>query len=208
MNITQPELNDYLLNIIPVRDPVLQDMETYAQKNNFPIIGPLVGRILYSYAKAIDAKRILELGSGYGYSAVWFAKAMGKEGKIICTEGSADNAHRAEEYFKKAKLSTKIDFRVGNALSIIDQVDGEFDIILNDIDKHQYPQAYRKAIPRLRKGGLFITDNVLWSGKVLDKKPDAATAGILTFTRLIYSSRSLFTVILPIRDGVSVSVKL
>jgi predicted O-methyltransferase YrrM len=208
MNIIDPNLNEYLYDVTPVRDAVLADMEKYARKNNFPIIGPLVGRMLYAYAKAINAQRILELGSGYGYSACWFAKAIGKEGKVICTEGDPENAKRAAEYFKRAKIAGKIDFRVGNALEIADQLEGELDIILIDIDKQFYPQAFRKAVPRLRKGGLMIADNVLWSGKVLDKKPDASTAGILTFTRLIYSSKSLFTIIVPLRDGVSVSIKL
>src|SRR6267378_2173597 len=99
-------------------------------------------------------------------------------------------------------------FPVVDALKLIDEVEGQFDIIFNDIDKHQYPRAFRKAVPRLRRGGLLITDNALWSGKVLNHKPDSDTAGILTYNRLIYSSKELFTTIIPLRDGVSVSVKL
>src|SRR5438105_83541 len=143
MNLIAPEINEYLLNVTPERDKVQQDMEAFAQENNFPIIGPLVGRMLYLYARTIQAKRVLELGSGYGYSAYWFAKAMGAEGRVICTEGSADNAARAKDFFRRGKVTERIDFRVGNALEIIDTIDGEFDIILNDIDKHQYPKAFR-----------------------------------------------------------------
>lgn len=208
MDIVNPDIVEYLLNITPERDAVLSDMEELAVEKNFPIVGPLVGRTLYVFALAIQAKRVLELGSGYGYSAYWFAKAIGKDGTVICTDGSPTNAERAREYFRRGKLAGKMDFHVGDALKIMDELDGTFDIIFNDLDKHQYPKAFRKALPRLRKGGLLISDNVLWHGRVLDKKPDSDTAGILTYNRLIYSSKDLFTTILPIRDGVSVSIKL
>ena len=207
MDIVHANMIEYLLNVTPERDQVLEDMERYALERNFPIIGPLVGRMLYLLAQSAQAKRILELGSGFGYSAYWFAKAMGKEGEIICTEGNSENAERAKEYFRRGKITTKMSFHVGDALKLIDSVDGQFDIIFNDIDKHQYPKAFRKAVPRLRKGGLLISDNVLWSGKILDKKPDADTAGILTYNRLIYSSKDLFSTIIPLRDGVSLSLK-
>lgn len=208
MDIVNPDIVEYLLNITPERDEVLSDMEELAVEKNFPIVGPLVGRTLFMLAQAIQAKRILELGSGYGYSAYWFAKAIGKEGTVICTDADAVNAERAREYFRRGKLSGKIDFRVGDALKIIDDLDGTFDIIFNDLDKHQYPKAFRKSVPKLRKGGLLVSDNVLWHGKVLDKKPDTDTAGILTYNRLIYSSKDLFTTIVPLRDGISVSIKM
>lgn len=208
MDIVNAHIVDYLLNVTPERDSVLEDMEEYALARNFPIIGPLVGRLLYVLTKTNKAVRVLELGSGFGYSAYWFAKALGKDGEVICTEGNPDNAEHAQSYFHRAKITQKIKFCVGDALKLIDEVDGQFDIIFNDIDKHQYPKAFRKALPRLRKGGLFISDNVLWNGKVLNEKPDSDTAGILTFNRLIYSSKELFTTIIPLRDGVSISIKL
>ena len=208
MDIVNAHIVDYLLNVTPERDPVLEDMEQYALARNFPIIGPLVGRLLYVLAKLIQADRVLELGSGFGYSAYWFAKAIGKDGTVFCTENSPDNAEHAQVYFHRAKIANKITFRVGDALKLLDETDGQFDIIFNDIDKHQYPKAFRKAVPRLRKGGLLISDNVLWSGKILDKRPDSDTAGILTYNRLIYSSKELFTTIVPLRDGVSISIKL
>jgi predicted O-methyltransferase YrrM len=207
MDIVNPHIVEYLQNVTPDRDEVLEDMEQYATARNFPIVGPLVGRLLYLLAQTTGAERILELGSGFGYSAYWFAKALGRGGRVICTEGDSANAEHAETYFRRGKISRKISFLVGDALTLIDEVDGQFDIIFNDIDKHLYPRAFRKALPRLRKGGLLISDNVLWSGKVLHHKPDADTAGILTYNRLVYSSRDLFTTIIPLRDGVSVSVK-
>jgi predicted O-methyltransferase YrrM len=115
---------------------------------------------------------------------------------------------RAIEYFTRGRIVERIEFHVGDALKLVDSFDGEFDIIFNDIDKAQYPKALRKALPKLKKGGLFIADNVLWSGRILDKRPDTATAGIVTFNRMLFASKDLFTSIVPLRDGVSVSVKL
>ncbi len=208
MEIVHPEIVEYLLNVTPDRDAVLEDMERLAVEKTFPIVGPLVGRTLFILAKAIGAKRILELGSGFGYSAYWFARAIGTDGMVLCTDGDAQNAERAREYFRRGKIASRIEFHVGDALKLIDTLDGPFDIIFNDLDKHQYPKAFRKALPKLRRGGLLISDNVLWHGKILDRKPDAETAGILTYNRLIHSSKEIFTTILPLRDGVAVSIRL
>lgn len=208
MDIVHPDIVEYLLNVTPERDEVLEDMELLAVEKTFPIVGPLVGRTLFLLAKAIQAKRILELGSGFGYSAYWFARAIGTDGMVLCTDGDAQNAERAREYFRRGKIANRIEFHVGDALKLIDTLDGPFDIVFNDLDKHQYPKAFRKALPKLRRGGLLISDNVLWHGKILDRKPDAETAGILTYNRLIHSSKELFTTILPLRDGVAVSIRL
>jgi len=208
MEIVQANIAEYLLDVTPERSQILEEMEKYALDHDFPIVGPLVGRMLHLLAHAIQAKRVLELGSGFGYSAFWFAKALGKDGEVICTEGSQENADRAQEYFRRGKIANKVKYLVGDALKLIDQVEGEFDIIFNDIEKQYYPKAFRKALPRLRRGGLLISDNVLRKGKILDRKPDAGTAGILTYNRLVYSSKELFTTIIPLRDGVSVSVRL
>lgn len=208
MDIVHPFIVDYLLNVIPDRDDVLQDMERLAVEKNFPIVGPMVGRTLFVLAQSVQAKRVLELGSGYGYSAYWFAKAMGKDGLVLCTDGDPSNAERAQEYFRRGKIASRMEFHVGDALKFLDSFEGPFDIIFNDVDKHLYPRVFRKAVPKLRKGGLLISDNVLWHGSILDKKPDANTAGVLTYNRLMYSSKEVFSSILPLRDGLSLSVKL
>ncbi|MDP2209138.1 MAG: O-methyltransferase [Bacteroidota bacterium] len=208
MNILDNGIESYLNDVIPDRDSVLTAMEEYATQNNFPIVGPLVGRLLYVLAYATKAKRVLELGSGFGYSAYWFAKAVGNDGIVLCTDKNPENEKKAKAYFKRGKISDRMQFHTGDALSIFDIAEGDFDIIFNDVDKELYPKVFKKAIPRLKKGGLLISDNALWKGKVLDKNPDAATAGVLTYTRLAYSSRELFNTIIPLRDGVIVSVKL
>jgi caffeoyl-CoA O-methyltransferase len=183
-------------------------MEALALKTDFPIIGPLVGILLAQLTILSKAKRILELGSGFGYSAYWFAKALPDDGKIICTDADAKNRERAIGFLKRDGLLERVDFRVGNALLITEQLDGEFDIILNDIDKLDYPKAFHAATPRLKKGGLLVTDNVIRSGRVVEKNPDKSTRAILEFNKLIYDSPMLWTTIIPLRDGISVSVKL
>jgi len=162
VHITEPKLNEYILNMMPERDDVLKDMEEYARQNDFPIIGPMCGTFLRQFAMAINAKNIFEMGSGYGYSAYWFAGGMEKSGKIICTEGSEKNKKLAIEYLKRGCYDTMVNFHVGYAQDIIKEHDGPFDIILNDVDKEQYPECFDLAVSRLRKGGIFITDNVLW----------------------------------------------
>ncbi len=208
MEIVQPKIEEYLYDILPQRDKVLQEMEAFGKARDFPIVGPLVGRLLYQLTLLTKARLILEMGSGYGYSAYWFAKAVTWDGKVICTEDNPMNKSRAMDYFKRGGVEKKIEFHLGDALKIIDELKGRFDIIFIDIDKEQYPRAFKKALPRLRKGGLLIADNIIWSGQVVEPNPDRATKGILEFTKLLYTSKQLFTTIIPLRDGVSVSIKL
>ncbi|MCI0331406.1 MAG: O-methyltransferase [candidate division Zixibacteria bacterium] len=201
-------LDDYLLRVAPEREPVLQEMEALAKEKDFPIIGPLVGRFLYQLAHLTKARRILELGSGYGYSAFWFARAIGASGRIFCTEGDEENARRARDFFKRGRIKARIEYRIGDALKLAAKLPGKFDIILCDIDKWEYPAVVTFAEKRLKKGGVLVTDNLLWSAQVLDENPDKNTQGILEYTQKLYASKSFFTTILPLRDGVSVSIRL
>jgi caffeoyl-CoA O-methyltransferase len=183
-------------------------MESEAAERNIPIVGPAVGRVLHQLALMIQAKNIFEMGSAIGYSTIWWARAVGEGGRVFYTDGNRKNAEEARGYFERAAVLDRININTGDALEILSEQNGEFDIIFNDIDKEDYPRAFRLAIPRLRKGGLFVTDNVLWSGKVAEKNPtEASTKAILEFNRLLYGSSELFTTILPIRDGVAVAIK-
>ena len=164
------KVHKYLEKTIPDRPPVLREMENFAKENDFPIIGPLVGRYLFQMAHLMKARKILELGSGFGYSAFWFSLAVKGKGHIVMTDGNAKNKRTAFNYFKRAGLQSQFDFKVGDALKTAKKLDGTFDIILNDIDKIDYPNTIDLAASRLKKGGLFITDNLIWSGKVCDKK--------------------------------------
>ncbi|MHA2244177.1 MAG: O-methyltransferase [Candidatus Hodarchaeales archaeon] len=207
MGILMDGLQDYILDLLKDRDKLLLEMESYAKKHNFPIIGPLVGRLLSQYTQLMHAKRILELGSGYGYSAVHFAKAASDDAEIICTDTSEENKDIAIAYFRRMAI-TNIKFIVGDALEVINQLQGEFDIIFNDVDKQQYPQAFKQAVPRLRKGGLLITDNALWSGRVLELKTEReSTKGVIEYNKLSFSDPRVFSTIIPLGDGICVSVK-
>ncbi len=201
-------VHKYLGKRIPERPPILREMEEHAKENDFPIIGPLVGRYLYQTAHMMKARKILELGSGFGYSAFWFSLAIKGKGHITMTDSSTSNKRTAFDYFKRAGLQTQFDFKVGDALKSIKKIDGPFDIILNDIDKKDYPKTIDLAATRLKKGGLFITDNIIWSGKVCDKKQDVDTKAIVEFTENLYQDSRFFTTIMPIRDGISISVRL
>ena len=208
MEITDPGVNDYLLNLLPARDEVLTEMEALAAQRDIPIIGPVVARIFYLLIRLNKAKRIFEMGSAIGYSTIWAARAAGQGATVYYTDGDPANAKLAEEFIRRGGVRDRVKILIGNALDLLDQTPGEFDIIFCDVDKHQYPEAFHKAVPRLRRGGLLLADNVLWYGRVTQPAEDDATRGIIEFNRLIYSSKELFPTILPVRDGFAVCEKL
>jgi predicted O-methyltransferase YrrM len=150
------------------------------------------------------------MGSAIGYSTIWIARAAGEGATVYYTDGDPANARLAEDYIRRAGVRDRVQILTGNALDFLDETPGTFDIIFCDIDKEQYPQAFHKALPRIRKGGLFLADNVLWSGRVTQppEQQKESTRGIVEFNRLIYSSPNLFPTILPVRDGFAVCEKL
>lgn len=203
----RPEIDRYLDNWTREKDPILQEMERRGNALDFPIVGPQVGRLLFLLTKGVGAKRIFEMGSGFGYSAYWFAKALPAGGRVYQTEGSKENSEMAKDFFIRGGLSKKSEFLVGDALQGIDRTKGLFDIIFIDIDKEKYPAAFQKAKGRIRKGGLLLADNLLWFGKVLEKRTDPQTKGIQEFTRLLFGDPDFFATILPIRDGVGIGYR-
>ena len=206
--VTAGPVDDYLYSMLPKRDPVLAEMEDYATEHKIPIVGPAVAGVLQQLAMMTDARTVFELGSAIGYSTIWWAQAVGDKGRVIYTDGDAKNAERARDYFTRAGVSNRITLHTGDALEYLSEQKQEFDIIFNDVDKEDYPRVLRLVAPRLRKGGLFITDNVLWSGRVAEKSStDARTKAILEFNRKLYNAAEFYTTILPIRDGLAVAVK-
>lgn len=206
--ITAGAVEDYLYSLLPPRDEVLAEIEAEAAKRKIPIVGPAVGRVLYQLALMIQARNVFELGSAVGYSTIWWARAVGEGGRVIYTDGDRKKADEARRYFDRAGVTKQITLKTGDALELLSEEKQDFDIIFNDVDKEDYPRVFKLAVPHLRKGGLFVTDNVLWSGKVAQSNPsEASTKAILEFNRLLYNSKDLFTTILPIRDGVAVAVK-
>jgi predicted O-methyltransferase YrrM len=167
----------------------------------------------------IKAKTVFEMGSAVGYSTIWWAHAVGEGGRVVYTDGDVKNAEEALGYFRRAGVADRIDVQVGDALELLSgQKAAAYDVIFNDVDKEDYPRVLRLATDRVRKGGLFITDNVLWSGRVAraaagqnGSDPELSTAetkAILEFNRLLYASKDFFTTMLPLRDGVAVSLRV
>jgi caffeoyl-CoA O-methyltransferase len=206
----QDDVEEYLYGLLPERDAVLTDMEEYAAECRVPIIGPAVARLLALFAQTAGAKQIFEMGSAIGYSTIWLARAAGPQGTVHYTDGDPANAERAKGYFQCAGVTKRIKVHVGDALDLLAKTPGKFDLIFNDVDKNQYPDALRVALPKLKRGGLFITDNTLWSGKAARAAADndCNTRSIQEFNRLVYASNELYPVLIPLRDGVTVCRKL
>lgn len=210
MHIVNPAIEDYLFSLYQDDDHLRREMEQLAREKKFPIVGPLVGRHLSVLAGAIGAQRVFELGSGFGYSALFFAKAVGPHGHVHCTDLSAENRELAHGFLSRAGLWPRITYHQKDATQALRDVGGTWDIIYNDIDKEGYPQVVELAHEHLRPGGLFISDNVLWYGRVLPGQDDGsrATAGIKEFTRRLMSHPGFLTTIDPTRDGLAVALRL
>jgi predicted O-methyltransferase YrrM len=208
MDIIHPDIEDYLTGLLPARDKILSEMERLAEKEHFPIVGPLVGRLLAQLARAIEARRVFEFGSGFGYSAYWFLQGMNGRGRVVYTDDDEGNVRLVRDFFQKAGLISSLQIEVGDALEIIDRQLNSFDIIFIDCEKARYPLAFEKALPRLRRGGFLIADNVLWSGSVIRPSEDPSVRGIMKFNQRVTTDPQLFTTVLPLRDGVSISLKL
>jgi caffeoyl-CoA O-methyltransferase len=204
--ITDPKINDYLMKLSCGGDKLALDMEKQARKRDFPIVDRLVGRLLYLITKVKNPRLIVELGSGYGYSAYWFARALGR-GKVILTDSDEGNIGQAKKIFLEAGLERKAEFRTGNAIDIALQYE-KIDILFIDIDKHQYPDAVKNLLPNLNKNGLIIADNTLWYGKVTGRSRDRDTQGIKEFNEYMFSNSDFFTTIVPLRDGVLIAYKV
>ena len=209
MHIVNPEIESYLKTLRYDRDKILLEMEEKAETDEFPIVGPDVGQFLYLIAKISGAKSILELGSGFGYSAYFFARALPENGKIICTDIEPKNKKLAEKNFKRAGFKCNLQFLLGDAIDIANKLDDTYDIIFNDIDKEDYPDTINIAYNRLKKGGIFITDNTLWKGQVIEENNNnVSTRGVVRFNEMLKKDKRFETSYIPIRDGIAMSVKI
>ena len=204
--ILNPDIERYMNGLLPPRDAVLAEMERVAERGKIPIIGPAVARVLAQLVMISGAKRIFELGSAIGYSTIWLARAAGPGAEVHYTDGSAENAAEARGYIERAGLSASIHIHVGDALSALSDTLGQFDFIFNDIDKEGYPAVLQAVPSRLRRGGVFATDNTLWYERVL-KPNEPSDRAVVQFNRELYESAQFFTTLLPLRDGLSVAIR-
>jgi predicted O-methyltransferase YrrM len=213
MDITDPRIEEYIKGLLARHDePVLLEMEAEGKERDFPIVGRMVGVVLEILARAIEAKRVLELGSGYGYSGYWFARAVGPDGEVHLTDGDPGNERKATDYLGRPGLIDRITFHVGDAVTSLNATTGDFDVVYCDIDKHGYPEAWRASRDRIRPGGLFLCDNTLWSGRVTgqvdgDRRPEW-TEAIKEMNREAFGDPDYLTTILPIRDGVLMALRI
>jgi caffeoyl-CoA O-methyltransferase len=193
-------------------EPILLEMEAHAEERGFPIVGRNVGVTLEVLARSVGARRIMELGSGFGYSGYWHARAVGPDGEVHLTDGDPENATKAADYLKRAGLADRVEFHVGDAVTEMARLEGDFDVVFCDIDKDGYPAAWRAASERVRPDGLYVCDNVLWYGRVAVEDPDDArpqyTEAVLEHNRLIAEDERYVSTIVPTRDGVMVAIRI
>lgn len=214
MDIVDPRIEEYMRGLLSRYDePALLEMEAEGERSGFPIIGRLVGVTLEVLARSMGARRVFELGSGYGYSAYWFSRAVGPAGEVHCTDGDPENEKRALDHLGRAGLDGPIRWHVGEAVATLEATEGEFDVVYDDIDKEGYPDAWRAARDRIRVGGLYLCDNVLWYGRVtgaqeVDERHRETTAAILEHNSLIAEDERYASVIIPTRDGVMAALRI
>jgi caffeoyl-CoA O-methyltransferase len=195
---------EYLEHLVPERAPELAAMEAFAKETNFPIIGPAAGQFCYVIARLMGATRVFEMGSGYGYSTAWFARAVVENGggTVHHVVWDADLSARAQDHLGRLGVLDVVRFEVGEAIGALRATSGDFDLIFCDIDKQGYPDALPVIEEKLRPGGALIVDNLLWSGRIFDPSDETpATRGIREFTERIRSDPNWAATLVPIRDG-------
>ncbi len=205
--ITDPRIEEYLRLLAPEDDPDLTAMEERARGLAFPIVDRLVGRLLYLLTRLRQPRLVVELGSGFGYSAWWFARAISITGKVVMTERDGGNIEYARTMFRQNGLIDRVELRQGDALEIGPEY-GDIDILFIDLDKEQYLRAAETMLPRLAKNALLIADNALWYGRVAEGADDPETRTIRAFNDFMCSRRDFFTTIIPLRDGVMLAYRL
>jgi predicted O-methyltransferase YrrM len=204
------DVASYLQTLVPRRHPELEAMEAYARKQDFPIIGPVVGHLCYQMARMIGARRVFELGSGFGYSTAFFARAVDENGGGVVHHVVWDEtlSTQARTHLNAMGYDGLLTYHVGEAIETLRSQDGPFDLIFNDIDKHAYPASLPVIEAKLRAGGVLIVDNMLWSGRIFDTRDSTAdTNGVRQLTRMLTSSPQWTTSVIPIRDGVVIAVR-
>jgi predicted O-methyltransferase YrrM len=206
--VNTPPVEGYLAERLPSPDPVLREMETYARKRDFPIVGPQVGRLLELAARAVRARLVIELGSGFGYSAAWFLRGMGPGGTVHLTDSSEEHARMARDFLGRMGFSRRARFHVGDALELLGSLPVErADLLFMDIDKEGYPAAGRNFAARMKPGALVLVDNLLWSGLVATGDRSPETRAIREFTSRMLEDRRFVGTVLPVRDGVGLFLR-
>lgn len=199
-------VESYIDSLIPQRDAILKRLEAEAAREGWPIVGPQEGGLLELLVALARPSRILELGTAIGYSAMWLARGHERT-RVTTVEVDRRTADRAKRNLAEAGLTGRVDVVVGDALEVVKGLQGQFEFIFNDIDKEGYPLVLPDLKRLLPKGGLLVTDNVLWSGRVAGVAKDKTTLAIREYNDLLARDPDMKTSLVPIRDGVSIALK-
>jgi len=208
MKVLAPRVATYLDELVPPRPQRLAELEADARRTGFPIIGPATGHLCYLLTRLSNARHVFELGSGFGYSTAWFARAVKENGGGIVHHVVWDDrlSREARENLAALGLADVVQFHVGEAVATLQQAAGPFDVIFNYIDKQDYPKALDVITTKLRPGGLLLVDNMLWSGRIFQRRDTSpATRGVRELTRRIQADPSWIASVIPVRDGLLVA---
>ncbi len=204
------QVQRHLAGLVPARDEELRAMEASAAETDFPIVGPAAGQFCYQIARMIGARRVFELGSGFGYSTAWFARAVGENGggEVYHVVWDEDLSARARGHLARLGLTDRVRFLVSEAVEALSRAEGTFDLIFNDIEKQDYPESLPVIEAKLRPGGVLLVDNALWHGRVFDRgDTSAATRGVRELTQTLARDPAWITSLVPIRDGLLVAMR-
>lgn len=218
-SIVSDDIVRFASTIGPGSDSVIEEMDAYAEEAGFPTVGPDVGGWLSLLVRITDAQSIFEFGSGFGYSAYWFAQSLPDDGEIVLTEHDSEKLDRANEYLSRGGYLDQVTLEQGDAIETIERYDGPFDIVFFDHEKHRYREAFEAVREQLSSGGLVIADNTMTAPPVVDFDELVAfvdgndiemsegSRGIIDYLESVTNDPAFETAILPLGEGVAVSHK-
>jgi len=210
MSLHEESVAAYLRGLaLQDEDALLAEMHGLALERSFPIVGPEVGRFLAQFVRLTGARRIFEMGSGFGYSALWLGRALPEAGELFCTDGDAANLELARGFHARAGIASRVTYLRGHAQDLLQVTPGLFDLIVCDVDKEEYPEIPELLRGHLRVGGALVIDNLLWDGRVADPDDEEpSTLGVRAFTLRMWAHPDYLCSLLPIRDGLGLCLRL
>ena len=220
VDVLTTEIEQFVRAAGPDPDAVLTEMDEFAEAEGFPHVGPEVGGTLRLLARLADAERIFEFGSGFGYSAYWFAAALPDDGELVLTEVDEDELEQAREYMRRGGYDDLARYELGDALETIERYDGPFDVVLIDHQKHRYVDAFEAIREKVPAGGVVVADNAITAGpiefeKLLERVDGGSpadqnehTAGIGDYLERVRTDPAFETVVLPLGEGIAVSYRV
>jgi len=207
--IIKREQAEYLDQLLPQRDPLLEEMEKYAAEHRVPIADVEVARFLQISARVSNAKRALEIGMAISYSVIHLLRGMGRDGLVVTIEPNDEMIRASEDYLGRAGLRDQVRIERGKALDVMPRLDETFDLLFIDAVKEEYRRYLDLGLERLKTGGLVIVDNLLWGGKVADEseQSDSSTLALRDFNHYFVNHPQLQAEVLPVGDGLGYAVK-